>query len=449
MPTRRAAAIGTRGVRAARSCRTSRPAGSSPTNESARDVEESAESEDKCQCCRQGREQCGKIAVHYSVLSCIACKSFFYRATKNLRGKGYAGDQLKDPEVHARHLQDAKRYANCLDVGMRPMLVLDRLKKGNSHAQQRYIAATTPRAPLTPPRANPASPSCRRPRADSQPLTAECASPRPQKRARKAAPKSRPVFRSRRTRTRTAKATASAAYATEDNEATIVACKAAEMPATCQAPVPGSGLTSTSPSLATSFVDVSGNRASPVASVAIPVAEINAVNAAASPQRACVSQQLQWPVEADIDDEAAMEEWDMSFMTAAGDTASSVDAEPAVDLSFPLDVKVFDAPAPAAVPTVPAFDGGYASSMPAAPPNFQAAMSLMFRHFVAAGGLAGGPTTGNHMGAFHLLPFAGVPTSCGMPMAPPGMGSFMPTAHPAAAAVTTGPAGHSSDQHPF
>ena len=70
----------------------------------------------------------------------------FYRATKNLRGKGYAGDQLKDPEVHARHLQDAARYAKCLGVGMRPMLVLDRLKKGNSHAQQRYIAATTPKA---------------------------------------------------------------------------------------------------------------------------------------------------------------------------------------------------------------------------------------------------------------------------------------------------------------
>ena len=376
---------------------------------------------------------------------CAACKSFFYRATKNLRGKGYAGDQLKDPEVHARHLQDASRYAKCLGVGMRPMLVLDRLKKGNSHAQQRYIAATTPKAPMTPPRSSPASPSRRRPRADSQPLTGG-ASPRPQKRARKTAPRSRPVVRSRRTRTRTAKA--SAACATEDNEADIVACKAADESTPATAPVADNGLASTSPSLATSSVAVSDKRASPVASVAIPVAEITAANTAPSPQRACVSQLLQWPVEADIDDEAAMEEWDMSFITADAGAATGVGAvhvEPAVDLSFPLDVKVFDAPAPVAMPTVPTFDTGYACAMPAAATNYHAAMSLMFRHFVAAGGMAGAPATGNHMGAFHLLPFAGVPLSCGMPIAPPAMGSFMSSA----AEVASGPAEHNSDLHPF
>ena len=79
MPTRRAAAIGTRGLRAARSCRTSRPAGSSPTNAPGNDSDKNVESEDTCKCCHQAREQCGKIAVHYSVLSCIGA----FRATRS------------------------------------------------------------------------------------------------------------------------------------------------------------------------------------------------------------------------------------------------------------------------------------------------------------------------------------------------------------------------------
>lgn len=53
-----------------------------------------------------------------------ACKSFFYRSGKHMRLRGVSPGDMSLPEVYMQHLDNHKRFKQCLAAGMKPTLVL-------------------------------------------------------------------------------------------------------------------------------------------------------------------------------------------------------------------------------------------------------------------------------------------------------------------------------------
>lgn len=105
-------------------------------------ITKSASFKRKCAACGQREDPGHGLAMHYNCLTCVACKSFFYRSGKQLRVAGVGDDHLSSRKVYERVLDNHKRYAKCLAAGMDPVLVLDPSKRPGSAV---IIPASMPR----------------------------------------------------------------------------------------------------------------------------------------------------------------------------------------------------------------------------------------------------------------------------------------------------------------
>lgn len=83
----------------------------------------------RCVACGQREDPTHGLAVHYNCLTCVACKSFFYRSGKQLRASGVQDHDLARRSVYESVLDNHARYTKCLKAGMEPRLVLDPSKK--------------------------------------------------------------------------------------------------------------------------------------------------------------------------------------------------------------------------------------------------------------------------------------------------------------------------------
>lgn len=102
----------------------------------------------RCVACGQREDDAHSLALHYNCLTCIACKSFFYRSGKQLRAAGVAEDDLTSRGVYERVLDNHARYTKCLNAGMDPVLVLDPSKRAGSRAgRSRRTSRSTPSTP--------------------------------------------------------------------------------------------------------------------------------------------------------------------------------------------------------------------------------------------------------------------------------------------------------------
>eukprot|EP00441_Pelagodinium_beii_P007041 CAMPEP_0197693594 /NCGR_PEP_ID=MMETSP1338-20131121/112719_1 /TAXON_ID=43686 ORGANISM="Pelagodinium beii, Strain RCC1491" /NCGR_SAMPLE_ID=MMETSP1338 /ASSEMBLY_ACC=CAM_ASM_000754 /LENGTH=119 /DNA_ID=CAMNT_0043276361 /DNA_START=20 /DNA_END=375 /DNA_ORIENTATION=- len=83
----------------------------------------------RCEVCDVREKECRNLALHYGCITCIACKSFFYRSGKHMRLRGVSPGDMSLPEVYMQHLDNHKRFKQCLAAGMKPTLVLDPRKQ--------------------------------------------------------------------------------------------------------------------------------------------------------------------------------------------------------------------------------------------------------------------------------------------------------------------------------